>query len=79
MLTDLTAKQKREVITEQAKALGYTVERIDLRTCCAHIRNGQKKVLVSFWRTSTAQELRDAVVTADKNGFSSSLSMLRGS
>lgn len=77
MLTDLTAKQKREVITEQAKALGYTIDRIDLRSCLALIRNDVKVVRVSFWRTSTAQELRDAVVTGEKHGFSWSVAMLR--
>ena len=77
MLTELTAKQKREVITEQARALGYSVERIDLRSCYAHIRNDVKTVRVSFWRTSTAQELRDAVVTGEKHGFSWSVAMLR--
>jgi hypothetical protein len=77
MLTDLTAKQKREVITEQARALGYSVDKIDLRSCYANIRNAVKVVHVSFWRTSTAQELRDSIVTADKHGFSWSVAILR--
>ncbi|WP_274643991.1 hypothetical protein [Pseudomonas serbica] len=77
MLTDLTAKQKREVVTEQARALGYTIDRIDLRSCLALMRNDVKIVRVSFCRVSTGQELRDAVVTAHKHGFSWGVAMLR--
>lgn len=68
MNSTLTAEDRRQAIASAAEKLGYTVEKIDLRSCFAHIRKGSEVRLVAFHKSASESNLVSYVHMASRVG-----------